>query len=185
MPPLLDDALILFLCYALALLAGTVPGCGAAPPTPAQQSELVFWHNRARSDLAQAGLCSNMLAVEWSAAVGTAANSNACPTTHNGLASAAFQAANPGQGGLGENLAWASNSCSNGGMCAAAGICGSGVGQTPCESNCDSICTIKYLVYTAWYQSESLNPATTTDTCKAFNNGGGHCSQVRSAFKTA
>ena len=80
-----------------------------------------------------------MLEMEWDTDVATAAQTNECPISHNGVASQNFAA-----GRLGENLAWSSNICGKGGMCAEAGACGKN--GVACES-CANICTFKNRAY--------------------------------------
>jgi len=140
----------------------------------AQIKDILYWHNKARSEIAASGRCSNMLEMEWDKDVARAAQSNNCPTSHNRVAAKTYGKY------LGENLAWASSTCSKGGLCEQAGACGSGgSGGSKCEADCNtSICTLKNRAYLGWYQEETEDPKSTTDNCRSFNNGGGHCTQM-------
>lgn len=148
-----------------------LPSVGGAGALNANQiEELLFWHNKARADIARSGRCANMLEMEWEDDIAVAAQSNLCPGTHNGLAAKFYGK------GLGENLAWSSDTCRQGGMCSEAGVCGKD--GILCETSCNSLCTLKNRAYLGWYQSETDDPASSTDNCKSYANGGGHCTQV-------
>jgi hypothetical protein len=138
--------------------------------TDDQATEMVYWHNKARSEIAMDGKCANMLEMVWDADVASAAQSNPCPTTHNGIAEDSYGAY------IGENLAWSSGGSCTTGMCEEAGICDP---ATSCESSgtCSgAYCTLENRIYSTdgWYLGEVDNNLD----CLSFNDGGGHCSQV-------
>lgn len=158
----------------ISIMFGLCFYSSCAAVTSYQVQEIVWWHNKARAEISNAGLCTSMLEAEWNYDVATAAQANICPVSHNGYAADVYGAS------LGENLAWASNICTTG-LCVDAGICDPNApsdADNYCESNCDSICTIKNRVYSAWFQDETQDPNSVTDNCLSFNDGGGHCSQV-------
>lgn len=128
------------------------------------QSDALRWHNAARTEVAQMGLCANMAALRWEPTVAQVATqwASTCPTTHNQNRDEMFRAlASPEEEAevclvpdargpcLGENLYWAS----------------------PCPS---SYCSAEAGIWDSWYVGELAAPGE----CKPFAEGGGHCSQV-------
>lgn len=154
---------------ALVLWSAVQLAAGAGHCDINQRSEILYWHNKARSHIAQQGTCANMLEMSWNTGIADATETNVCPSSHNGQSAAAY-----GQS-LGENLAWGGGTCMPG-LCSEAGICNGG--SIPCAPNCNSYCTLKSAIYNGWYQSETVNPSGTTDPCLSYNDGGGHCSQM-------
>jgi hypothetical protein len=119
-----------------------------------QQQELLFWHNKARRNYAKSGWCANMLEMEWDPKVAGAAVANVCATSHNGKAKSIMGRY------VGENLAYGQGTCNNGGLCAEAGICGKG--SAPACDSCNSYCSIKSMVYSRWYLSETADQTANT-----------------------
>lgn len=166
--------------------------------TSEQKRDALYWHNKARREVAKAGKCSNMLEMIWNDQVAAVASNYVAACNDEGAAKTFYRHNDPhGEGHPGRQkdyLACADQdtegcvTTAKGPYCIGENIaysaltfCRDGITASPsgaCVSDCDSenTCTFQDLIYSAWVVGERVADQGTV--CKDGSDGG-HCRQVQ------